>query len=75
MSFTQLLYAIKIMKSLFPLILISLIIGCANEQKKNELEASNNNMALKISSLDSTAQYDLNLSKEIPKNLDKNRGF
>ena len=75
MSFTQLLYAIKIMKSLFPLILISLIIVCANEQKKNELEASNNNMALKNSSLDSTAQSDLNLSKEIPKNLDKNRGF
>ena len=73
MSFTQLFYAIKIMKSLFPLILISLIIGCANEQKKNELEASNNNMALKNSSLDSTAQSDLNLSKEIPKNLDKIR--
>ena len=36
------LYAIKIMKSIIPLILVSLIISCANEEHTNKQDQINN---------------------------------
>jgi hypothetical protein len=67
------LYAIKNLKNLLIISLLCFVISCTNEQKKNELDASNNNMALNKASLDSTAQSDFNISKETPQNVDNNQ--